>query len=151
MKKQQEHRKARRAMKKTRIAREVKEQIINRIKNDCVTVKQASEEHGIPESTIHTWLARRAEGQPSFGDIIKESLIGLANHYITDLKNLTKTGNSSVGLKRCCAPLHNHPRPEIFHSDNGSEYDSNAFVQMLSELNVKISRSKPGCPWENGY
>lgn len=58
-------------MKKHRIVPEVKEQIINRIKNDGVTVKIVAEEHGIPESTIHTWLARRAEGQPSLGDIIK--------------------------------------------------------------------------------
>jgi len=58
-------------MKKHRIAPEIKEQIINRIKNDGVTVKTAAEEHGIPESTIHTWLARRAEGSPSLGDIIK--------------------------------------------------------------------------------
>lgn len=58
-------------MKKHRIAPEIKEQIINRIKNDGVTVKQISEEHGIPESTIHTWIARKVEGQPTLGDVIK--------------------------------------------------------------------------------
>jgi len=47
--------------------------------------------------------------------------------------------------------IHNHPRPEIFHSDNGSEYDAEIFKQALINLGVNISRSKPGCPWENGY
>ena len=58
-------------MKYHRVAPEVKEQIINRIKNDGVTIKQASEDHGIPESTIATWIAKRTEGNPSLGDVIK--------------------------------------------------------------------------------
>ena len=58
-------------MKKNRVAPEIKEQILGRIKNDGVTIKQASIDHGVPESTIATWIARRVEGQPSLGDIIK--------------------------------------------------------------------------------
>jgi transposase-like protein len=58
-------------MKKQRVAPDLKEQILGRIKNDGLTIKKASEEHGIPESTIATWLAKRVEGQPSLGDIIK--------------------------------------------------------------------------------
>jgi transposase-like protein len=58
-------------MKKHRVALEVKEQIINRIKNDGLTIKQLSIDHGIPESTIATWIARKTEGQPSLGEIIK--------------------------------------------------------------------------------
>jgi putative transposase len=48
------------------------------------------------------------------------------------------------------ALLH-HPRPEIFHSDNGTDYDAKVFVSTLTNLNVLVSRSHPGCPWENGY
>ena len=44
-----------------------------------------------------------------------------------------------------------HPRPEIFHSDNGSEYASRVFVQVLTDTGITISRIVPGCPWENGY
>lgn len=47
--------------------------------------------------------------------------------------------------------LHDHPRPEIFHSDNGSEYNSEIFIEAMETVGVKISRSAPGCPWENGY
>ncbi|MDE2022021.1 MAG: IS3 family transposase [Patescibacteria group bacterium] len=42
-------------------------------------------------------------------------------------------------------------RPAIFHSDNGSEYDSKVFIEALETLGIMISRSAPGCPWENGY
>ena len=47
--------------------------------------------------------------------------------------------------------LLNNPRPMIFHSDNGSEYNSDIFIQALETVGVLISRSAPGCPWENGY
>lgn len=43
------------------------------------------------------------------------------------------------------------PRPMIFHSDNGSEYNSEIFIEALQNVGVLISRSAPGCPWENGY
>lgn len=47
--------------------------------------------------------------------------------------------------------LHQNARPTIFHSDNGSEYNSGVFVGALITVGVQISRSAPGCPWENGY
>lgn len=48
------------------------------------------------------------------------------------------------------AVLH-HPTPLIFHSDNGREYDAAIFRRTLRDLEIRISRSAPGCPWENGY
>ena len=47
--------------------------------------------------------------------------------------------------------LHNNPRPDIFHSDNGSEYNAEIFINALKTVGASISRSAPGCPWENGY
>lgn len=44
-----------------------------------------------------------------------------------------------------------NPRPEILHSDNGSEYNAWLFIEALRKVGVLISRSAPGCPWENGY
>ena len=41
--------------------------------------------------------------------------------------------------------------PEIFHSDNGKEYEAKAFIAVLEDVGSRISRSHPGCPWENGY
>ncbi len=47
--------------------------------------------------------------------------------------------------------LHSHPRPFIFHSDNGSEYNAEIYIEALETVGTMISRSAPGCPWENGY
>lgn len=47
--------------------------------------------------------------------------------------------------------LNINARPTIFHSDNGSEYNAEVFVGALQKIGIMISRSKPGCPWENGY
>lgn len=47
--------------------------------------------------------------------------------------------------------LFENSRPLIFHSDNGSEFNSDIFITALQIVGVNISRSAPGCPWENGY
>ena len=58
-------------MKRQKIALEVKEQIINRIKNDGVTVSQAALDHGIAENTIYAWIAKKVEGGGSISEIIR--------------------------------------------------------------------------------
>lgn len=58
-------------MKKHRIAPDVKEQIINRIKHDGVSVAQAAKEHGISDQTIYGWIAKQVEGQPTIGELIR--------------------------------------------------------------------------------
>jgi putative transposase len=47
--------------------------------------------------------------------------------------------------------LQNNPRPDISHGDNGSEYNAKVYVEALQTVGTMISRSAPGCPWENGY
>jgi len=42
-------------------------------------------------------------------------------------------------------------KPFYHHSDQGSEYDSDDYIQMLSENQIMISMSKKGSPWENGF
>ena len=58
-------------MKKHNIAPEVKEQIINRIKNEGVSVVQAAKDHGVAEGTIYTWIAKKVKGQPTLSENIK--------------------------------------------------------------------------------
>jgi putative transposase len=41
--------------------------------------------------------------------------------------------------------------PKITHSDQGSEYTSKTYTDLLTSLNIQISMSKKGSPWENGY
>ena len=61
------------------------------------------------------------------------------------------THTAPLILQALFVALHGHARPAIFHSDNGREYISQAFTGVLDDLGVTISRSRPGCPWENGY
>jgi transposase-like protein len=57
-------------MKKThRIAPEVKEQILGRIKNEGVAVAAAAKEHGVSEQTIYGWLGKGAEGAPTYAEV----------------------------------------------------------------------------------
>ena len=58
-------------MTKRRIAPELKAQIINRIKNDGVSVVQAATDHGISENTIYGWIAKKVDGQPSVSEIVR--------------------------------------------------------------------------------
>lgn len=47
--------------------------------------------------------------------------------------------------------LENFSPPQIVHSDQGSEYDSRDFVDLVLERGVKFSMSRKGSPWENSY
>jgi len=59
-------------MRKGRIAPEVKNQIINRIKNEGVSIAQAAKDHGVHETTIYDWLAKRADtGMPTILEFAK--------------------------------------------------------------------------------
>lgn len=58
-------------MKKHRIAPDVREQIINRIKNEGISVVQAAKEHGVSDATIYGWISKKVEGQPTLSEIIR--------------------------------------------------------------------------------
>jgi putative transposase len=44
-----------------------------------------------------------------------------------------------------------HPRPGlVHHSDRGTQYASNEYVQRLEVCGAHLSMSRPASPWENG-
>lgn len=47
--------------------------------------------------------------------------------------------------------LEKHGRPNILHSDQGSEYKSRVYGQFAKNLGLRLSMSHKGSPWENGY
>jgi transposase InsO family protein len=61
------------------------------------------------------------------------------------------THGSTLVLGALFSALQHNAPPRIFHSDNGREYDSRSFIDALTLVGTSISRSKKGCPWENGY
>jgi putative transposase len=53
-----------------------------------------------------------------------------------------------LALQRALA---HHRAPEIHHSDQGVQYASTAYTQMLQDANVQISMAEVGEAWQNGY
>jgi len=47
--------------------------------------------------------------------------------------------------------LESHPRPNILHSDRGSEYLSQIYMELATNCGIEMSYSAKAHPWENGY
>lgn len=58
-------------MKRYKIAKEVREQILNRVKNEGVSVADAAKDHGVNATTIYEWLKDSAESGASALEIAK--------------------------------------------------------------------------------
>lgn len=54
-----------------RIAPEVKDQILKRVRDEGVPVAQVAEEHGVSDRTIYGWLTKGLSNNPSLGELIK--------------------------------------------------------------------------------
>jgi len=70
-------------------------------------------------------------------DLFTRKIVGLS---------IYTTRASQLVVSALMSALANNPRPLIFHSDNGSEYNSEVFVDALKTIGTIISRSAPGCP-----
>jgi transposase-like protein len=53
------------------ISSEVRKQVVDRIKDEGVSVAQAASEHGISSRTTYGWLAKGVTSQPSWAEIKK--------------------------------------------------------------------------------
>ena len=65
--------------------------------------------------------------------------------------NLSRFHNRFLVMGAVLDALENHQPPAIIHSDQGSEYDSQDFTDLINSLNIKISMSRKASPWENGH
>jgi putative transposase len=59
--------------------------------------------------------------------------------------------NTQLVLQALIMALMHYPRPDIIHSDHGSEYTARLFQEFCLASGINISMSNKGCPWENGY
>jgi len=57
--------------KNYRISKEIKEEILKKIKDEGVTVSQAAENYGVATQTIYAWLSRGVTGFPSFQEVAR--------------------------------------------------------------------------------
>jgi putative transposase len=63
---------------------------------------------------------------------------------------LSRTIDQQLTLDALVMALHDH-RPQIHHSDQGVQYASSAYVELLQLLGVHISMAAVGKAEENGY
>lgn len=52
--------------KRSAVAADVKQQILERVKNGGVSVMQIAQEHGLSDKTIYGWLSKGATAAPSW-------------------------------------------------------------------------------------
>lgn len=73
--------------------------------------------------------------------------------FTREIVGVAVMANRSVTLtlQALFSALAHHPRPTVLHSDNGREYDSQAFLGALRDIGIFVSRSAKACPWQNGY
>jgi transposase len=57
--------------KKYKVAPEVRQQFIDRIKNEGLSVSQAAKDAGVSETTVYGWLGKGAESVPSILELAK--------------------------------------------------------------------------------
>lgn len=76
------------------ISKEIREQILNRIKNEGVTANQAANDAGVSPKTVYGWLAKGATGDPNivaFNRLKRENeglyqLVGKLTSELTKIK-----------------------------------------------------------------
>jgi putative transposase len=104
----------------------------------------------LPAYPGHIWAADFTELSWHGVTIYVATVIDLYTRKIVGVAISLRKG-AQLTLQALWNALLYHPRPEIFHSDNGTEYNARVFIATLNDIGSLISRSHPGCPWENGY
>lgn len=97
-----------------------------------------------PSHPHHAWVAdftypslqRRFVYIATVMDVFTRDVVGVS---------VATTHGAILVIQALCAALHHHPRPVIFRSDNGVEHNAIAFREILTNCNIRISRSKKGC------
>ena len=64
------------------VSKEIKDQILKRIKDDGIPVRQAAEEHGLKAKLIYGWIAKGVTAHPS---ILEVSRLRRENQALKEL------------------------------------------------------------------
>ena len=103
-----------------------------------------------PSYPNHIWATDFTELVFRGKKIYISTIIDLFTRELMGLHVGTRKG-APLTVATLANALFHHPKPVIFHSDNGREYEAKVFIAMLERYGITISRSRPGSPWENGY
>lgn len=78
------------------------------------------------------------------------TVIDIYNREVVGVCILTNHSSSLI-IQALVSALMNHSKPEIIHSDQGSEYTSELYADFCISSGIDISMSEKGSPWQNGY
>ena len=59
--------------------------------------------------------------------------------------------NTDLVTQALLNALEHYPAPRIAHSDQGSEYRSREYLNLLKSFNIQASMSEKASPWQNGH
>ena len=59
--------------------------------------------------------------------------------------------NTDLVAQALLNALEHYPAPQIAHSDQGSEYRSQLYLNLLKSFNIQPSMSEKARPWQNGH
>jgi putative transposase len=104
----------------------------------------------MPSYPNHVWATDFTELSFHGGMVFVSTIIDLFTRQLMGVHVAVRRG-APLTVQTLENALFHHSVPLIFHSDNGKEYEAKVFVNVLRASGIMISRSKPGCPWENGY
>ena len=104
----------------------------------------------LPAYPHHVWAADFTELKYFGKKVYVATVEDLYTRKIVGIAVALRKG-APLTLQALSGALLHCPRSQIFHSDNGKEYAAKVFIAMLESVGTLISRSHPGCPWENGY
>jgi len=78
------------------------------------------------------------------------TVIDIWNREVVGACVLTNHSGALV-MQAVVSALMNHRRPDIIHSDQGSEYTDKIYTDFCFSSGIQISMSEKGSPWQNGY
>ena len=90
----------------------------------------------------YLWFQGRFYYLATIIDVYSRQIIGVA---------ISLCHNKELILNAFKDALIKNKPPHYLHSDQGSEYNSEAYIQFAQGLGCIISMAKKGSPWENGF
>lgn len=90
----------------------------------------------------YMWFQGRFYYLATVLDVYSREIIGVA---------ISPYHNKELVLNAFKDALTRNRPPDYIHSDQGSEYSSEAYIHYVESLGCTISMAKKGSPWENGF
>lgn len=151
------HNRIRRVMKKfglkpyrRKAKKPIKKDDVGKPKTQCKNLIKALLENNLLIRPNQVWCTDFTYIKYQGKFIYVATMIDLYTREIVGI-NISRYHNRFLVLGAVEDALRTHSAPDIIHSDQGSEYDSEDFIALVTMIEAQLSMSEKGSPWENGY